>query len=273
MARFVNPLTDKGFKIIFGQEISKPLLIDFLNVLLEGERCVEDISFMDKEMLPEMINGRTVIFDVLCREKDGTLFLVEMQNRQQSFFIERGIYYLCRTISRQGEKGRGWKYDLCPVYGVYFLNFTMPGLTKFRTNVILADEETGKLFSDKMKQIYLSLPLFTLSCEECVTDFQRWIYLLKYMDILDRMPFKAQKAVFDKLLDVADLNRLDPHERAQYDATLKAYRDWVNCVDFAVTNAEKKAKQDVALNMKQRNIDTPTIIECTGLSAEEIESL
>lgn len=40
MGRFVNPFTDVGFKIVFGQEISKPLLLHFLNTLLEG---VEEI--------------------------------------------------------------------------------------------------------------------------------------------------------------------------------------------------------------------------------------
>ena len=36
MARYINPFTDVGFKRIFGQELSKPLLIDFLNNLLKG---------------------------------------------------------------------------------------------------------------------------------------------------------------------------------------------------------------------------------------------
>lgn len=34
MGRFVNPFTDVGFKIIFGQEVSKPMLLHFLNTLL-----------------------------------------------------------------------------------------------------------------------------------------------------------------------------------------------------------------------------------------------
>lgn len=297
MTRFVNPFTDKGFKIVFGQEISKPLLIEFLNDLLDGERKIRDISFMDKELMPETLDGRVVIFDILCRDHDGTYFIVEMQNRIQDYFIERGLYYLCRMISQQGERGDHWKYNFCPVYGIYFLNFTLPPITKFRTNVILADEETGKLFNGKMKQIYLSLPLFTLSSEECVTDFQRWIFLLKYMDILDRMPFKAQKAIFEKLLDVADLNRLDPKERAQYDATLRAYRDWSNCVRFEIKHAEEKgikrgieygmqkgreqgiqkghleAKRIIAANLKKQGMDLPSIQACTGLSPEEIASL
>lgn len=49
MGRFVNPFTDTGFKIIFGQELSKPLLIDFLNTLLEDKEKIVDLQFLDKE--------------------------------------------------------------------------------------------------------------------------------------------------------------------------------------------------------------------------------
>jgi len=42
MGRFINPFTDTGFKILFGQELSKPLLIDFLNNLLAGKDRVVD---------------------------------------------------------------------------------------------------------------------------------------------------------------------------------------------------------------------------------------
>ena len=53
MGKFINPFTDVGFKKIFGQEVSKDLLIDFLNDLLVGERSIKDITFLDKELLPE----------------------------------------------------------------------------------------------------------------------------------------------------------------------------------------------------------------------------
>ena len=51
MGRFVNPFTDEGFKIVFGQEISKPLLLDFLNTLLEGEDHIVDLTLSDKEQV------------------------------------------------------------------------------------------------------------------------------------------------------------------------------------------------------------------------------
>ena len=48
---------------------------------------------------------------------------------------------------------------------------------------------------------------------------------MKHMDTLERMPFKAKKAVFDKLLEVADVANLSKEERIQYDEALKRYRD------------------------------------------------
>ena len=44
MPHFINPFTDIGFKRIFGQKISKPLIIDFLNSLMEDEEHIEDIT-------------------------------------------------------------------------------------------------------------------------------------------------------------------------------------------------------------------------------------
>ncbi|MBS5065137.1 MAG: PD-(D/E)XK nuclease family transposase, partial [Hungatella hathewayi] len=37
MCYHLNPFTDFGFKFLFGREVEKELLIDFLNDLLVGE--------------------------------------------------------------------------------------------------------------------------------------------------------------------------------------------------------------------------------------------
>lgn len=65
MGKFINPFSDWGFKLIFGQEITKDLLISFLNDLLKGEHTITDITFKDKEQLPEAKNMRGIIYIVL----------------------------------------------------------------------------------------------------------------------------------------------------------------------------------------------------------------
>ena len=105
-SRFINPFTDFGFKRIFGQEINKDLTIDFLNLLLDGERHIADLTIKNPEMQPEREEERLVVFDLYCESDDGTQFIVEMQAARQSFFLSRSLYYQSRAIIAQGEKGK-----------------------------------------------------------------------------------------------------------------------------------------------------------------------
>ena len=289
MARFINPFTDVGFKIIFGQEFSKPRLLDFLNTLLEGERVITNLKFLDKEQ-PAFFDGdRSPIYDILCETDSGEKIIVEMQNREHPNFKERMLYYASEAIVRQGEKGNDWNYAVKAVYMVAFTNFVQTGYAgQLRIDVRLTDNE-GRLFSDKMRLIYLQMPCFTKEADECENHFERWIYILKNMEILDRMPWAAQNAVFQRLAEVAEVSKLSKEDRLAYDHALKRYRDTYN----AMTGAEQKGlaeglakgraegraegieenKRESALRMKVKGYPVEDIAEITGLDAETINSL
>ena len=294
MARFINPFTDMGFKRIFGQEVSKDLLIDFLNDLLEGERKIMDIQFLDKELLPEFEGDRGVIYDIYCTAENGDQFIVEMQNKQQINFKERSLFYLSHAIARQGEKGAEWMFNLKAVYGVFFMNFALKDAPrKLRTDIVLADRDTHETFSDKLRFIYIELPSFQKTEEECQTDFERWIYVLKNMDTLSRLPFKARKAVFEKLEQIVDIAALSKEERMRYDESIKVYRDHLATIAFAKTEGKEEGRAEgraiglaegraegrtegikiVAKQMKERGMDIPSIADITGLSIETIDEL
>jgi hypothetical protein len=44
--------------------------------------------------------------------------------------------------------------------------------------------QQGGLFSDKLRLIYLQMPCFIEVADECENQFERWIYILKNMEIL-----------------------------------------------------------------------------------------
>ena len=91
------------------------------------------------------------------------------------------------------------------IFGVFFMNFRLgdsPG--KLHTDIVLSDRDTHEVFSDKLRFIFIELPAFTKEEEKCITDFERWIYVLKNMKTLNRLPFKARKAVFEKLEKIID---------------------------------------------------------------------
>ena len=274
MPKFINPFTDVGFKRIFGQEINKDLLIDFLNALLDGERRVKDIKFLNKELLPIFENDRSLIYDIYCTDENDEQFIVEMQNKEHVNFRERAVYYLSQAISRQGEKGVNWKFDLKAVYGVFFLNFRMTDLPhKLRTDIVLTDRDTHEQFSDKMRYIFIELPMFAKEEDECETDFERWIYVLKNMETLQRLPFKARKAVFEKLEQIVDIAGMSKEDRMKYDESIKVYRDQLAVMEYERLQGEAKGIANVARNLKQMGLPVDTIAQATGLTPEAIKQL
>ena len=282
MARYINPFTDVGFKRIFGQELSKPLLIDFLNNLLKGEKTIVDLRFLDKEQPALFKEDRSLIYDVFCELESGEQIIVEMQNCNQAYFKNRSIYYVSEAIARQGERGVDWQFNIKAVYLIAFLNYRLPDIgDEFRTDAMLMDKKSRAEFSDKIRLVYLQLPLFQKEAEACENDFDRWIYVLKNMETFNRLPWVAKDSVFHRLAEIAEVSAMTKEERQKYDYALRKYRDNL-CVyegaiqkgiEKGITKGETKRNVEIVRRMKAKGYPLEEIMDCTGLSAEEVDAL
>ena len=93
--KFINPFSDVGFKMIFGSEVSKELIIKFLNSLLnEG---ITDITFRNVEALGMGRNDRKAVFDIFCETDKHEMIIVEMQKEFPEIFFRPGVIlrFLC----------------------------------------------------------------------------------------------------------------------------------------------------------------------------------
>ena len=101
------------------------------------------------------------------------------------------------------------------------------------------------------------------------------------MDTLDRMPFKARKAVFERLEKMASKANMTREERAQYEEEWKNYNDYFNTLDFAEQKGRQEGREEgrqqgiesTARMMKSKGLSFDLISEYTGLTKEEIEAL
>lgn len=59
--RYINPLTDYGFKKVFGE---KDIMTAFLTDLLNPKSPIEDIVFIDKDLVADSEEFRGVIYDL-----------------------------------------------------------------------------------------------------------------------------------------------------------------------------------------------------------------
>ena len=107
MSKYVNPFTDIGFKIIFGQPASKNLLITLLNELLAGEHHITELTFLDKEDHADNVSDKGIIYDLYCRTASGEYIIVEMQNRWHSTL-------LCLSCCESADRISFFKRSPCP---------------------------------------------------------------------------------------------------------------------------------------------------------------
>lgn len=159
--KYINPLTDFGFKKLFGSEPNKALLIDFLNQVLPEKHRVKDLTYTKNEHLSSNFLDRKAIFDLYCIGQSGEHFIVELQKAQQNFFKDRSIYYASFPIQTQAKRGN-WDYKLEPVYTVGILDFEFDdhkGNPDVLHTVELKNQHC-ETFYKKLVFIYIELPKF-----------------------------------------------------------------------------------------------------------------
>ena len=287
--RYVNLLTDFGFKRVFGSEPNKQLLLDFVNTLLPRHHRIRSLSYKSTENLGSTPVDRKAIFDIYCQAENGERFIVEIQKAKQNFFKDRSIFYASFPIQEQALKGE-WNFQLAPVYSIGILDFMFDDHKEEDTlihTVELKDQQC-KLFYDKLKFIYVELPKFNKTLKQLVSHQDKWLYLLRHLPDLEEQPPPFQDPVFLQLFEVAEIANFSPAEQDSYQSSLKYYRDMNNVVD---TSRQEGVEQGIAQGIKQGieqgrqaekiriaqsllgKLPIETISQTTGLTVEEIAQL
>jgi predicted transposase/invertase (TIGR01784 family) len=239
--KYLNPFTDFGFKKLFGSEPNKELLIDFLNQLLPPQHQIQDLTYVRGEMLGDTMLDRGAVFDIYCTSPSGEHFIVEMQKAHQLYFKDRSVFYATWPIREQAPRG-DWNFKLSAVYLVGILDFVFAE-DKDDTEVchrVQLKDQRNRVFYDKLTLIYLEMPKFQKTEDELETTFDKWLYVLKHLPLLTDRPAKLQERVFGKLLEAAEIGKFNREELAEYENSLKHYRDMKNVIDTAAIEGEAR---------------------------------
>ena len=294
--KYINPFTDFGFKKLFGEEPNKELLLDFLNELLKEEQGqIKELTYLKNEHLDQDLNRRA-IFDLYCTNEKGERFIVELQKTKQNFFKDRTLYYSTFPIREQAKRA-DWDYQLNAVYTIAILDFVFTEdkhePEKYRYDIKLMDQESCEVFYDKLTFIYLEMPKFTKTLDELSTRFDKWLYVLRNLNRLDRIPEKLKERVFEHLFDIAEIAKFNQKELRDYEDSLKYYRDLKNSLDTAfedgvekgfeqgvekgieqgIEQGVEKGIEKVAIELIRKKVSNEIIRSSTGLTQDQINYL
>ena len=129
--------------------------------------------------------------------------------------------------------------------------------------------------------------------EECTTFLDCWIYNLKHMETLEKMPFEAQHKIFKRLAEIADSKSLTKEEQEKYDNSMMVM--WDNYavykhaeekgiekgkeegrkegIEEGIEKGIEKSRKELAMKLLARNTPLDDIADLTDLSIEEIKKL
>lgn len=274
MGRFIDPLTDFGFKRIFSSEPHKDLLIAFLNELFKGRKIIKDLVYNPQEKSGPAKHYRTTIFDLTCTGANGETFIIEMQKAEQKFFTDRAVFYTSSKLYEQGQKGsKDWNYELKEVYFIGLMDFCFDGTTpgKYMHWVRLAEEETGQTFYNKLGFIFLELPNFNIEEGEIRTDLERWLYVLCNMGKMEKNPVFLHKKIFQKLFQISEVANLKKEEYMLYEKSLMEKWDAYSVLKTAEEKGMEKGMEKGIKKGKEQFVKN--LLASTGFGVAKIAAL
>lgn len=235
--KYADLLDDDVFKLVFGRESSKDVMIEFLNQVILDRKII-DLEFVDKEMHHVDRSRKDSIYDMFCKTDDGSRIVVEVQRRKQANFAERAIYYSTFSIANQVSAGAGC-YDFYPVYVISILNFGFkPGGTKVKSEFRLYETDTRELLTDRVTFIFLDLSKFKKTAEELSGDILEGMYFcFKNIVSLTERPEILEHDVFRKIFEVSELINMDEVTRSKVIEKMTTERDLRNQMEYALQEA------------------------------------
>ena len=307
--RYIDPLTDWGFKRLFGSEVNKEILLGFLQDLFP-EKDIRDIRYLNNENQGLTTGDRKAVFDVSCRTEKGEEFIVEMQKTPQEYFRDRALYYSTFPLQKQAPKG-DWNFRLAPVYMVGILNFGLVHNVRdelrekvremrvFRYE--LTETTLGERMTDNLAFVFLELERFGKSEDGLETMLDKWMYVLKNLSRLTERPAELQERIFRRLFEAARIAAFTREELDEYTNDMMTENDRRNAIDYARkqgraegraegviagraegrtegilegrAEGEMVGKRSVAQRMLAAGLDPKMISEMTGLAEPEIRGL
>ncbi|MDI9338368.1 MAG: Rpn family recombination-promoting nuclease/putative transposase [Alphaproteobacteria bacterium] len=281
MSPFISPFTDFGFKKLFGEDASKPMLISFLNSILPQEHQIKSLEFKNVEQPGDVKYERKAIFDIFCVGADNERFIIELQKAPQNNYIDRTLFYSALAIKNQGKVG-DWDFKLDPVYCIAILNFNFKdneasqAKHEVKHSICLKNQFNEK-FYEKYFLIYLEMPNFKLNLDELKTTADKWLYFIKNLETLEDIPsiFKDDD-LFTKAFNKAKYANLTPKERDAYDESEKTSRDLKNVIDYSFKDGKKKGEQiGIQKGIQKGKLETQTegILKALKMNLLTIEQI
>ena len=273
-----NLKNDIIFKTFFSRKGNEIFLIDFLEALLKIK--IEEIQVKEEVNLETLaVEEKGGRLDLQAKLNDGIIVNIE----------ERTTYYSSKVISRETERGTEYK-DITKVIMINILDYELLGFDEYISDtVIVLDKHREYEVLKGIKWYFIELPKFRKQNPNMNEKLNQW---LVFLDDYNKEAIKLAEEKNDTLKKARiEMNYLtgDAEVRRLAELREKWEMDRISEIGYAKREGikqgekigEKKGKKrgkleekiEIAKKMLEKGFNIDTIIEITGLTEEEINSI
>ncbi|MEQ8156579.1 MAG: Rpn family recombination-promoting nuclease/putative transposase [Clostridiaceae bacterium] len=154
----MSPKIDFAFKLIFGDEKNKDVLIAFLSAALKlPKEEFHGIKLLNTELFKEFKEDRKGILDIRVETVEGKQIDIEIQILPTRFMPERTLFYWSKMYNSQIVSGD--TYDrLKKCITINIVDFECVPVEKIHTIYHITEDETGYKLTDILEVHFLELP-------------------------------------------------------------------------------------------------------------------
>ena len=278
LQRYVNLLSNSGFKAVFGDRANKDVVMSVINMLLPEGRRVEDIEYAPTEHQGQLETNKEFRYDFMCHGTDGSFFIVEVQNSPEKFWFKRCVSYASRVYDRQNRRGE--EYDVPPVYLIGLMGIDVkhsdPAAWEGRyvSEYTFREKQTGELQDDTIFIIFAELRRFNKELSGCGNDLEKMLYVIKNGWRLQNQPKELQDEIFRRLLEACDIPRFSEVKRNKYDKDMYDERrrngELAAAREIGMKEGMEKGREE---GRDAKALEIAMALKAKGMSAAEIAAV
>ena len=293
--RLFDPKVDYVFKILFGDEDDKSMLISLLNAILKGKPTIKDLILNNTDIPKILKDNKSCKLDILATSDEGIKFNIEMQCKKTKDIINRTVQYASKLFTKDLKENVN-KADSA-FENEFYRNHSVISIWIFGENVTdresainegyvtlkKNDKDDYEILTDNLRIIYLELNKYKITKDNIDDKLTKWVDFLTNPINLEKSTFEDED--IEKARKKLEFISSDDKERASLEAIKEGLFDQYSSfnigkkeglkegLDKGLKEGEKKGKIEIARNMLKDNVDINIISKYSGLNVEEINKI
>ena len=282
--KYLDPKADLTFKKVFGKH--PDLLTSLLNALLplREDEQIQHIEYLPTELVPELYAHKNSIVDVLCVDKCGRKFCVEMQMEWSNAFKQRVLFNASKLYVTQAME-RDQYADLQPVYSLNLVNdiFERDMPDTFVHNYRIVHDKDSEKVIDGLHFTFIELPKFT---PRSISDKRMMVLWLRFLTEIDSTTTEVPSDLLEdpqisKALEEVKVSAFSEEELWAYDKFWDGVRvektlqhdSYQEGLAKGLAEGELSKSLAIAKKMLASGMSIGQVMQFTGLTQEQIASL